>query len=174
MGAEMGREEKNRIIAADIEVGTIPPEIMASKSGLEAFEMMLRGEIPPPPMARTLNFVLTKATRGEVEFRGIPLYDFYNPGGAIHGGWPAAILDSALGCAIHTMIEPGTGFGTVELSVNLVRPIFEGTGEVICTAKVLHFGRQIATSEAKLVDAKGKLLAHGKTTCAVYALKPGR
>jgi uncharacterized protein (TIGR00369 family) len=92
--------------------------------------------------------------------------------GTVHGGWAAAILDSALGCAVHSMLPVGTGYTTIEFKVNLVRPMFDKTGEVVCEGNVLHFGRTIATSEATLKRADGKLIAHGTCTCAIMKL-PG-
>lgn len=95
----------------------------------------------------------------------------YNPIGSVHGGWAATIMDSALGCAVHTKMQAGMGYSTIEFKVHLVRPIFEHTGEVICEGNVVHIGRTIATSEATLKTIDGKLLAHGTETCAIFPLK---
>ena len=162
--------EDNRVIPADAAAGTIPFELAQKHSGLELMAMMVAGELPPPPIARTLNFKLTEAEKGRAVFRGIPLFDHYNPLGTVHGGWPATILDSALGCAVQTMLPSGTGYTTVEFKVNLVRPMFETTGEVVCEGTVIHMGRTIATSEATLKNAEGKLIAHGTETCAIFPL----
>jgi len=107
----------------------------------------------------------------DLVFRGIALLDHYNPAGTVHGGWAATIMDSALGCAVHTKMQPGMGYSTIEFKVHLVRPIFANTGEVICEGRVVHIGRTIATSEATLKTVEGKLLAHGTETCAIFPLK---
>ena len=162
--------KQERIVPLDMETGCIPPEVIARHTGMEIFAMMLEGKLPPPPISRTLNFALTVAKEGEVEFRGVPLRDFYNPSGTIHGGWPATLLDSALGCCVHTRLAAGMAYTTIEFKVNLVRPMFDTTGEVVCTARVIHMGRTIATSEGESRDAQGKLIAHGTETCAFFPL----
>lgn len=148
--------------------GTIPMELALRHDGLELFRMMIDGEIPAPPIARTMNMRLAEAGKGRAVFVGVPTIDHYNPLGTVHGGWPAAILDSALGCAVHTMLPAGMAYTTVEFKVNLVRPLFETSGEVTCEGKVIHFGRTIATSEAMLRTSDGKLIAHGTETCAIF------
>ena len=162
--------EDKRVVAPDAAVGTIPLELVHKHSGIELFDMMIAGELPPPPISRTLNFRLTEAEKGRAVFRGVPLFEHYNPLGTVHGGWPATILDSALGCAVQTMLPKGIGYTTVEFKVNLVRPMFETTGEVVCEGRVIHMGRTIATSEATLKNAEGKLIAHGTETCAIFPL----
>lgn len=151
-------------------VGTIPLEIALQHPGIELFRMILDGRLPPPPISRTLNFLLTEAEEGRVVFRGVPLSDFYNPMGSIHGGWPSTLLDSALGCAVHSMLPAGQGYSTVEFKIHLVRPMFENTGEVVCEGRIVHMGRSIATSEATIHSADGKLIAHGTETCAIFQL----
>lgn len=163
-----------RFIPEDAEVGCIPPERLMMSSGLELFDDMLAGRLPPPPIARLMNFNLTAAGDGFAEFRGIPLFDHYNPAGSVHGGWPATVLDSALGCAVQTKLPAATGFTTVEFKVNLVRPISKDTGEVVCRADVVHLGRTLAVSEATLKSPDGKLLAMGTETCAIFPLDNGR
>ena len=163
-------QDQTRFMPLDAPVGTVPSELAMQHDGIEIFARMLAGEIPPPPMARTLNFTLTEAEKGRAVFRGIPMFEHYNPLGTVHGGWPATILDSALGCAVQTMLPKGIGYTTVEFKVNLVRPMFETTGEVVCEGTVIHMGRTIATSEATLKNAEGKLIAHGTETCAIFPL----
>lgn len=166
--------EGKRFIPEDAEVGCIPPERMMTSSGLQLFEDMLTGKLPAAPIARLMNFNLTAAGDGFAEFRGIPLFEHYNPAGTVHGGWTATILDSALGCAVQTRLPAGVGYTTVEFKVNLVRPISSRTGEVLCRADVVHFGRTLAVSEATLRTADGKLLALGTETCAIFPLNDGR
>jgi uncharacterized protein (TIGR00369 family) len=133
--------------------------------GLELFQRMSRGEVPPPPLVQLLGFRITKAEAGHVVFTAVPSEKFYNGVGVIHGGWSASLLDSALGCAINSMMPAGRFFTTLELKVNLTRPLRREVGEVRCEAHVLHLGGRTATAEAKILDAAGKLYAHGTTTC---------
>ncbi len=154
------------------ETGTVPLELAASHDGLTLFRKMIAGELPAAPMARVLNFRLTEAEHGHAVFRGTPLADFYNPLGTVHGGWASTLLDSALGCAVHTTLAAGEGYTTVEFKVNLTRPISETTGEVVSEGRIVHRGRRIATSEATLKDSAGKLLAHGTETCMIFPLTP--
>lgn len=160
-----------RMVKPGDQVGMVPQDIAFSRPAIELFRMMIRGEIPQPPISRTLNFILTEASEGRAIFRGVPLADFYNPMGSVHGGWAAALLDSSLGCAVHTMLPAGTGYSTVEFNIHLVRPMFENTGEVVCEGRIVHCGRTIATSEASIHTADGKLIAHGTETCAIFPLQ---
>ena len=157
-------------LAPDAITGTIPMDLVRQHTGLELFAKMISGELPPPPIAKALNFLLAEAEEGRAVFRGVPLADHYNPLGTVHGGWPAALLDSALGCAVHTALPAGTGYTTVEFKVNLVRPLSEHSGEVVCEGRVLHLGRTIATSEGTIRNAEGKLIAHGTETCAIFPI----
>ena len=147
--------------------GSFSKELLMTHTGVELLQMMADGEIDGPPIAKLLNFYLADVDKGRVVFRGTPTLDHYNPAGTVHGGWAATILDSALGCSVQSMLPKGVMFTTVEIKVNMVRPIFDTTGEVVCESNVLHFGRTIATSEGTLKNADGKLLAHGTSTCAV-------
>ena len=162
---------EQRIIGNEDRVGTIPLEMAMKHSGVELFDMMLSGEIPPPPIAKTLNFVLQDAEKGRAVFRGIPLFEHYNPLGVVHGGWASTILDSALGCAVQTALPAGMGYTTIEFKVNLVRPLTKDSGEVLCEGKLIHLGRTTATSEAKLTNRDGKLVAFGTETCAVFPIR---
>jgi uncharacterized protein (TIGR00369 family) len=156
----------------EMDVGHIPLELLRKHSGLDQLRMLLEGKLPPPPIARTLGFYLAEAEEGRAVFRGTPRYDHYNPLGVVHGGWTATLLDSALGCAVHTMLPAGMGYTTIEFKVNLVRPLSEKSGEIVCEGRIVHFGRTIATSEATLKTADGKLIAHGTETCAIFPLPP--
>lgn len=151
--------------------GVARPDQVAGMSGLQALQAMLRGELPFPPIARTLNFQLLEVGEGRAMFQGTPGPDHYNPMGGIHGGWYATLLDSALGCAVHTLMPAGRGYTTAELGVNLVKAISPKVQRVRAEAKVLHCGRQLATAEARLYGSDGTLYAHGTTTCLVFELK---
>ncbi len=149
----------------------VPLAEAAKLSGLETLQKILSGEFPAAPIARTLNFVMSSAEEGRVEFRGVPTAEHLNPMGAVHGGWTATILDSALGCVVMSMLKPGEGYTTAEFKVNIVRPLTAGMGEVVCEARILHRGRTLATAEGYLRDSNGKLLAHGTETCAIFPIE---
>lgn len=148
-----------------------PPD--RSLSGLDTMQAMLRGELAPPPITKTLDFLLLEVGPGTAVFQGQPLQRHYNPLGSVHGGWFATLLDSAMGCAVHTMMPPGRGYTTAELSVNIVRAITDKVPRVRAQGRVIHCGRQLATAEAQLVGPDGKLYAHGTTTCLVFELPRG-
>lgn len=159
-------------IEAGAGVGVSRPEQVAGKTGLELMQAMLRGELPYSPIAQTLDFQLMEVDEGTAIFQGIPGPKHLNPMGGIHGGWYATLLDSALGCAVHTMMPAGRAYTTAELSVNLVRAIGPNTSRVRAIGKVIHCGRQLATAEARLVGPDGILYAHATTTCLVFEMKP--
>jgi uncharacterized protein (TIGR00369 family) len=129
---------------------------------------LIGGDLPPPPIAALMGFLLIEVGEGTATFRGEPGEQHLNPIGSVHAGFAATLLDSALGCAVHSTLPAGAGYTTLELSVNLVRGITPDTGPVLCTGHVLHAGRRTATADAKLVqETTGKLLAHAKTTCII-------
>ena len=137
-------------------------------SGLEHMQALIAGEIPPPPIAELMGFTLVSVEEGRALFRGEPGEQHLNPIGSVHGGFAATLLDSALGCAVHTTLPAGIGYTTLELSVNLVRGITPATGPVLSEGHVLHLGRRTATAEAQLkAEDGGALLAHAKTTCLI-------
>jgi uncharacterized protein (TIGR00369 family) len=150
--------------------GVATKDQIAGKTGLETIEAMLRGEIPYPYISDTMDFGIVQVARGEVVFQGIPQLKHYNPLGSVHGGWYATLLDSAVGCAVHTMMPAGRGYTTAELSVNIVRAASAKTGPLRAIGKVIHCGRQLATAEGRIVGPDGKLYAHATTTCLVFEL----
>jgi len=119
-------------------------------------------------LGRLLNMKLVEADDGAVTFEGIPSRAFYNPQQVVHGGYAATLIDSAMGAAVQSKLGHGVDYGTIELKVNYVRKLTEETGRVTCTAKVIHHGRRISTAEAKVMDGKGRLIAHGSGTFMVY------
>jgi uncharacterized protein (TIGR00369 family) len=143
------------------------PTIREGLSGLQYFKRMVAGEVPPPPMLALLGIRLIEADEGRVVFTGTVAPEHYNGMGVAHGGYAATLLDSALGCCINTMMPPGKRFTTLELKVNLTRPLTHDVGPLFCEAKVVHLGGRTATSEGRIVDGNGKLYAHGTTTCIV-------
>jgi len=150
--------------------GVATPEQIAGMTGLEVMQAMLRGDIPYAAIAKTLDFTILEVQAGRALFQGTPGPAHLNPMGTIHGGWYATLLDSALGCSIHTMMPPGRGYTTAELGVNLVRAIGPKAPRVRAEGKVIHCGRQLATAEARLFGPDGTLYAHATTTCLVFEL----
>ena len=136
-------------------------------SGLEFFRKLIAGEVDPPPMLELLNIRLVEVDAGRVVFAAETEERFYNGTGVAHGGFAATLLDSALGCAINSMMPAGRRFTTLELKINLTRPLTREVGPLRCEAKVVHVGGRTATSEGRIVDRNGKLYAHGTTTCIV-------
>ena len=159
-------------LAAGAGPGVARPEQLAGKTGLEIMQGLLRGELPYAPIAKTLDFTLVEVSEGRAVFQGTPGPAHLNPMGTIHGGWYATLLDSALGCAVNTMMPVGRGYTTAELSVNLVRAIGAKAPRVRAEGKVVHCGRQLATAEGRLYGPDGTLYAHATTTCLVFEL-PG-
>jgi uncharacterized protein (TIGR00369 family) len=136
-------------------------------SGRAHLEAMRAGKLPPPPIATLIGMRITEVGEGRVVFAVEPAEYHYNPFGTVHGGVTATLLDSALGCAIQSMLPPGTSYTTVELKINYLRPLTVETGTVYGEGKVIHVGGRIATAEARLSDAAGKLYAHATTTCII-------
>lgn len=134
-------------------------------SGMEYLEAMNRGEIALPPLVHTLDFKVVATNPGEVVFAFTPQEFHYNPIGSVHGGVISAILDSAMGCALHTLLPAGSGYTTVELKVNFIKGITIKTGEVRAIGKVISKGNRTALTEATLVDGNNTLLAHSTSTC---------
>ncbi|MED5621368.1 PaaI family thioesterase [Ideonella sp. BN130291] len=143
------------------------PEQFAGKTGMQVFEALLAGEIPAPPISATLNFSLVEATPGRAVFQGRPLFEHYNPLGTVHGGWIATLLDSAVACAIHTLLPAGKTYTTLELKVNYVKGLTEQVPLVRAIGEVIYSGGKIGTSQGRLVGPDGTLFAHATTTCIV-------
>ncbi len=140
----------------------------ATMTGMEYMSAVVRGEVPPPPIAVTMRLRPVELEQGRVVFEGEPGEEHYNPIGVVHGGYAATLLDSALGCAVHTTLPAGVGYTSLGLEAKYVRPITRDTGRVLCEASVLYRGRKQATSEATLTAAdSGKLLASGTATSMI-------
>ena len=140
----------------------------ATMSGIEYMQAIVAGELPPPPIAVTMRMRPIELADGRAVFEGEPGEEHYNPIGVVHGGYAATLLDSALGCAVHTTLAAGVAYTSLGLEAKYVRPITRDTGRVLCEARVLYRGRRQATAEASLTAAEtGKLLAHGTSTCMI-------
>lgn len=157
--------------AAGNATGVVPAETLLSHDGLGFLKAMIEGRVPQPPMAGTLGFRLAEAFEGRVAFEGLPEFRHYNPIGSVHGGFAAAMLDSALGCAIFSTLAKGESWTTLELKLNFVRALSKDTGIVRAEGRVVHRGRTVATSEGDLRDSTGKLYAHATTTCMIFPAK---
>lgn len=136
-------------------------------SGIEYLRAMQSGELPPPPFAVLMGITISEVSEGRVVFVAEPAEYHYNPLGTVHGGVMATLLDSALGCAVQSMLPAGTSYTTIELKVNYLRPVTERTGTIFAEGKIIHVGGRIATAEGRLTDDVGKLYAHATTTCII-------
>jgi uncharacterized protein (TIGR00369 family) len=150
--------------------GVVPVEQVRTMDGMTLFGEMMAGRLPAPPLAKVLGFRIAEVERGRVVFGYEPVFDHYNPLGSVHGGIAATLLDSVMGCCIHTTLEAGIGYTTVEIKINYVRAMADRTGPVRAEGKVINVGSRIATSEGRLTDGAGKLLAHGTTTCLLFPI----
>lgn len=150
--------------------GVVPIEQSRTMDGLTLFRGLLEGKFPAPPICKALGFSLSEVEFGSIAWHYTPMFDHYNMLGTAHGGMAATLLDSAMGCCIHTALKAGIGYTTIEIKVNYVRGMTDKTGPVTAEGKVINVGSRIATSEGRLTDAAGKLLAHGTTTCLVFPI----
>ncbi len=137
-------------------------------SGLERMRQVISGELPTPPIAQLMNIRLVEADEGRVVFEGVPEEYHYNPIGMVHGGFAATILDSAMGCAVHTLLPAGVAYTTLEFKLNFVKPLKVSTGPVRAIGTVLHGGRTTSLAEGRLVAIDGTLFAHATTTCLIF------
>lgn len=148
--------------------GLTPPEILASMSGIDFLRKMFAGELPHATMMQQVGFTRGSAEAGFVVFQAMPGPQHYNPIGSVHGGFTATLLDSAMGCAVQSMLPLGSGYTTLEFKVSLIKAITADTGEVRAEGRALNVGRRVGTAEGRLLDSKGRLLAHATTTCLVF------
>ena len=163
---KLEEKSKHHIQAAALQTG----EIWHGQTGLDAIKGMMEGRTPPAPMGLHMNFCIVHAGLGQVIFQGRPQSTHLNPMGTVHGGWYATILDSALGCAVHTMLPAGRGYTTSQLHLQLVRSIPLGVERVQAVAEVMHCGRQLATAQSQLLGPDGSLYAHATCTCMIFDL----
>lgn len=144
--------------------GIAKPEDIAGMTGLQAMQALIDGTLPAPPIAQTLSFWLVEVGDGYAVFEADTGPHLLNPLGGVHGGWALTLIDSAAGCAGHTLLPPGVGYASVETKANFTRPIKHDTGRVRAEGRVVSRGRQIMTAEARIMDAEGRILAHGTST----------
>jgi uncharacterized protein (TIGR00369 family) len=136
--------------------------------GLECMQAIVDGALPPPPIACLLGLELVEVQEGRALFAMEPAEWMYNPIGSVHGGIAATILDSCMGCAVHTTLEAGVGYTTADLQVRYIRAMGDATGRVLAEGRVVHKGRRTATAEGRLfVESDETLIAHGTTGCVI-------
>ena len=138
-----------------------------SMAGIDFMRAIRDGRLPAPPIARLMGFSLVEVEPGRAVFEVVPGEKHYNPIGVVHGGVAMTLLDSAMGCAVHTQMPLGSGYTTLEAKTNLVRAITAETGKLRAIGITVHVGKRMATAEGRLEDASGKLYAHASTTCIV-------
>lgn len=158
------RAVRSRLLAP----GVAPRGRVFGMTGMEVFEAIFAGILPPAPIGDALDFIPVQMQPGVAIFQGKPQLRHYNPLGTVHGGWFCTLLDSAVGCAVHTTLPAGKGYTTLELKVNMLRPLTDAVPLVRAEGKVIHAGRQVATAEGRIVGPDGKLYAHATTTCMVF------
>jgi uncharacterized protein (TIGR00369 family) len=157
----------DRYSAPPAGLGVVDPRIATSMTGLAFLRGMLEGQFPAPPFTRWCRVIGVLAEEGRVVFEGDPTADMLNPLGTVHGGWTAGILDTVMACAVHSTLKAGEAYTTVEYKVHCVRPVMPGMGTLRAEGTIVSRGRRVATSEGKLTDARGRLIAHGTETCLV-------
>ncbi|WP_343712351.1 PaaI family thioesterase [Inquilinus sp.] len=136
--------------------------------GRDFLQALADGRLPPPPIADLVGFTLTEIGEGRVVLVLVPDESHYNPIGSVHGGVIATVLDTVMGCAVHSTLPAGRGYTTLEIKVNYTRPHRAGAGPVRAVGRVIHAGRQTAVAEATLVDSRDRVLAHASTTCLIF------
>jgi len=156
--------------APKVEYGVTPTAVMAAMPGIDFVRAMFAGQLPAPPIMQTVEPFDSSAEPGVVAFHSIPGFRHYNPIGSVHGGYAATLLDSAMGLAVHSTLPAGSGYTTLEFKISFIKGITKDTGTVRSEGKTLSVGRRAATAEARITDAKGRLLAHATTTCLVFEI----
>jgi len=148
--------------------GTVSPEQQKTMSGLEFVKALASGLLPLNTIAQILGYDVVEAESGRVVIMHEPTGDHLNPWGTVHGGLTATLLDSCMGLAVQSTLDRGFGSTTLEFKISLVRAIAPETGQIRAEGKVLNCGRRVGTAEGRITDTKGRLLAHGTTTCLIF------
>jgi uncharacterized protein (TIGR00369 family) len=142
-------------------------ELASRLPGIDIIQGLLSGKVPPPPFAEITNVNPVVVERGRVTFEGTPSAQFNNHIGIVHGGWASLLLDTTMGCAVHTMLDAGYAYSTIALNVAFIKPV-RALGAIKCEATVLHSGGRTASAEGRVYDSKGALVAHGSATFFVF------
>ncbi|ABD05995.1 Phenylacetic acid degradation-related protein [Rhodopseudomonas palustris HaA2] len=156
-----------------IDYGVTPVETMASMAGLDFVRAIFDGRLPQPPIMQTIEPFDCTAEPGLIVMHSLPALRHYNPIGSVHGGYAATLLDSAMGLAVQSMLQPGQGYTTLEFKISFVRGMSADTGMIRTEGRIFNVGRRAATAEAKITDSNGRLLSHATTTCLVFDLPTG-
>ena len=170
--AQLEDIRRRRIERGGGQAGLPKPQQLQGKTGLQVMTAILQGDLPHPYMAETFDCDLVELGDGLAVFQATPQLKHYNPLGSVHGGWYATLLDFALGCAVQTKLPAGRGYTTSQINLHIVRVAHMKTGPLRCIGTALHVGRQVGTSEARIVGPDGKLYAHASTTCAIFDAPP--
>ncbi|MFC3501875.1 PaaI family thioesterase [Micromonospora krabiensis] len=145
---------------------------LGRRSGLETLRSMLAGELPPPPVMHLLGMSRMTADEGRVTVELVPQEFHYNPLGSVHGGVISTLLDTAAGCAVHSTLPAGVGYTSLDLNVKFLRPVTVDSGTLRCEGTVLQSGRRTALAEARLLDARDRLVAHATSSCLLFPITP--
>ncbi|MBB3118652.1 PaaI family thioesterase [Pseudoduganella violacea] len=152
------------------EPGVADRDTLRGSSGLEFLQGIGNGDLPPAPMLELLGMVPIAVSEGRTLFQGRPGAQHFNPSGSVHGGYAATLLDTAVGCAVHSCLPPGKGYTTLELKVNFIRALSDKTGPIRAEGRVISVGGQVGIAEGRITDANGKLYAHATTTCLIFPI----
>lgn len=153
------------------EPGTLSLKQVSTMSALEFFDRIGNGELPSPAFGHLIDFIPLEWESGRFLFQGTPDSRHYNPLGSVHGGYAATLLDSCMGCAVHTQLQPGQGYTTIDLRISYVRALTASTGPIRAEGKIVHLGRTTALAEGRIYDVDDRLYAVGSTTCMVFDLR---
>lgn len=153
-----------------MQYGVVPVETLKALSGLAFMRGIADGRLPRPPISELMGFDAAEVEEGRIVFLGTPGPQHYNPIGSVHGGYAATLLDSCMGCAVHSSLPAGMGYTTLELKVSYLRAMTIDTGVVRAEGRVLSSGRRAAFAEGSLTDQKGRILGHATTTCLIFPL----
>jgi uncharacterized protein (TIGR00369 family) len=162
------RADADRIRSRLRGTGVARPDQFAGLSGIEVFDAIFDGRLPAPPIGETLDFLPIEITHGRALFQGAPAAGHYNPLGSVHGGWIATLLDSCVGCAVHSTLPAGKSFTTAELKINYVRPVTTRVALLRAEGRTIHVGGRMATADGRLYGPDDKLYAHASTTCFLF------
>jgi len=152
-------------------VGTVPLNEALGQAGLEFLQGIAAGRYPMPPMSAVIPVAPLEIEFGRAAFRAVPEERFYNTIGSIHGGYAATLLDTAMGCAVHSTIKAGEGYTSLEIKIAYHKRIMPEAGELRIESRIVARGARVAAAEGRITDAKGELLASGTTTCLIFAVK---
>ncbi|MCI0629589.1 MAG: PaaI family thioesterase [Phycisphaerales bacterium] len=150
--------------------GVVEPAIATERTGLDFLNSMLERRAPSPPFSETTDIWMVSAETGRVVFEAMPSARFHNPMGVIHGGWIATLLDSCMGCVVQSTLKAAQTYTTIEMKTVFVRAAHADTGLLRCEGTLLHSGRRVASSEGKVFDREGRLIAYGSETCLITDL----